>query len=349
MISPVSFSFNYNTNPIAQKPIVQLPKLAFNKVSQPVISFTGKTEDLLRTIGNVSCPCCGVKMLTKEGFDKISKELSGRNCAQNYVKVLNNYEEYMHKPEKEVFHRFRDWASDKPKEKLETFMQESRESSLENCKLQKTEKINKLNQMVSDIDAELGAEFVKMTAAYEKSPYNTEDDMKDVRKWVISDVENLENKIEDKTKFKSLMKEAQSLPTSKNNADAFIVKYASSDSLKVGKRLLKLSVGTIEHIKPQAKGGKDKLDNYLLECGECNHTRGEIPLDDWVEDHPEMKVNIQKYFDEIIEKINSGNLKGLENYPNTVKGAIMAQSKGTLTYDTSALKPQTGKRLNIAA
>ena len=202
-----------------------------------------------------------------------------------------------------------------------------------------------INEVAKTINPEVRENLAKLTENYAKLPTETEEAMKNVRKSVIADIKDSKSKIGDEEKYNQLQKLADSLPTSKNSTDAFIVKYAGQSSSKVGARLLKLSVGTIEHVKPQANGGRDRVENYLLECGECNHTRGDVSLHDWVEAHPEMKENTQKYMDEVIEKINNGELdKELDNYPNAVKGALKEQSKGSLTYDTSALKPKEDKR-----
>ena len=91
MISPIiNFSLNHTnliqpqkqakpefqqvlTNPIKRPKLPQpttMMALLYNN-----ISFTGHREDLVRSFGHVTCPCCGTKMLTNEDMDKISKAL----------------------------------------------------------------------------------------------------------------------------------------------------------------------------------------------------------------------------------------------------------------------------------
>ena len=361
MINPIiNFNINY-TKPIqAQKQVkpdvqqVLTNPITRPKLPQPTtmmallynnISFTGHREDLVRSIGHVSCPCCGTKMLTNQDMEKISKELSKKDTAEHYINTLHPYEEYMHKTEKDVFHRFEQWSKENPKGTISNFLTENRDSSMKACKAKQAEIFSKINTVTSSISSQAGEKFTNLTKVYSNTPINNEEDMKTIRKYMISDIKTSKSLINNEEKYKELKAIAESLPTSKNNTDAFIVRYAGHPSEKIGTRLLKLSVGTIEHIKPQADGGKDRVENYLLECGECNHTRGDISLKDWVEEHPEMKENTQKYFDEVIEKINNNELeRGLDNYPNAVRGALTAQSKGTLTYDTSALKPKDNER-----
>ena len=361
MINPVnSINFNFSLYHTSKKQSDTVtPKVLTNPITRPKlpqpttlmallynnISFTGHREDLLRSVGHVSCPCCGTKMLTNEDMDNVSKELSKDDSAEHYIKTLKPYEEFMHKPEKEVFHRFEAWGKENPKDNISKFLSENREASMAVCKNKQAETFEKINTVANGISKEAGEKFVNLTSAYSKIPVNNEEDMKTIRKYMISDVKTSKSLINSEEKQKQLRELADSLPTSKNSADAFVVRYAGQPSQKIGTRLLKLSVATIEHVKPQADGGRDRLDNYLLECGECNHTRGDVSLKDWVESHPEMKENTQKYFNEIIEKINNNELeRGLDNYPNAVRGALTTQSQGTLVYDSSALKPKTEER-----
>lgn len=327
------------TNPI-QRPKLPQPTtmmaLMYNN-----ISFTGKKEDLVRSFGHVSCPCCGTKMLTNEDMDNVKKTLGKKDTAEHYINTLKPYEEFMHKPEKGTFNKFEEWGKENPEKTFQNFMEEHRVESIKACKKSQLETFEKINEVANKINPEVGKTFAQLTENYAKLPAESEEAMKNIRKSMIADIKDSKSKIDDDEKYKQLQNLAEMLPTSKNSADAFIVKYAGQPSSKVGARLLKLSVGTIEHVKPQANGGRDRVENYLLECGECNHTRGDVSLHDWVEAHPEMKENTQKYMDEIIEKINNGELdKDLDNYPNAVKGALKDQSKGSLTYDTSALKPK---------
>ena len=362
MINPI-INFNPNFSRLTETKATKKAEPQVNVLSNPIqrpklpqpttmmallynnISFTGKKEDLVRSLGHVSCPCCGTKMLTNDDMDKVKKDLGKNDTAEHYIKTLKPYEEFMHKPEKGTFNRFEAWEKENPKKTLQNFMQENRVESIKACKESQLKTFEQINEVAKTINPEVRENLAKLTENYAKLPTETEEAMKNVRKSVIADIKDSKSKIGDEEKYNQLQKLADSLPTSKNSTDAFIVKYAGQSSSKVGARLLKLSVGTIEHVKPQANGGRDRVENYLLECGECNHTRGDVSLHDWVETHPEMKENTQKYMDEVIEKINNGELdKELDNYPNAVKGALKEQSKGSLTYDTSALKPKEDKR-----
>jgi hypothetical protein len=40
---------------------------------------------------------------------------------------------------------------------------------------------------------------------------------------------------------------------------------------------------TIEHLVPLSLGGEDKVENMLLACGPCNHSRQSVLALDWLE------------------------------------------------------------------
>ena len=130
------------------------------------------------------------------------------------------------------------------------------------------------------------------------------------------------------------------MPTSQNDVSAFVVKYAERTHQEIGERLVKLSVGTIEHIKPRSEGGRNMVSNYMLECGGCNHERSSIPLGDWVDSHPEMKENTQKYIDEVIKRINDGKMKVFSFYPAAVAHTLFQQSDGRLDLKVEGVKEE---------
>lgn len=38
---------------------------------------------------------------------------------------------------------------------------------------------------------------------------------------------------------------------------------------------------TLDHVTPKALGGKDKSDNIVCACRECNHNKGDTPFEEW--------------------------------------------------------------------
>lgn len=49
---------------------------------------------------------------------------------------------------------------------------------------------------------------------------------------------------------------------------------------------------TIEHLVPLNEGGVSTLDNIALACHRCNNLRGSIPLDEWLPQAPNPRVDV---------------------------------------------------------
>ena len=138
MINPI-INFNPNFSRLTETKATKKAEPQVNVLSNPIqrpklpqpttmmallynnISFTGKKEDLVRSLGHVSCPCCGTKMLTNDDMDKVKKDLGKNDTAEHYIKTLKPYEEFMHKPEKGTFNRFEAWEKENPKKTLQNF------------------------------------------------------------------------------------------------------------------------------------------------------------------------------------------------------------------------------------
>lgn len=106
---------------------------------------------------------------------------------------------------------------------------------------------------------------------------------------------------------KKMMELTYKLPTSMDNAYAFIIKHANASSDKIGHNILFPSTVTIEHMHTRFERGKSEMKNYALSCAYDNN---------YVRSNHNMKVvlrrydknNPQKYFNEIFEVLKEGRL-----------------------------------------
>ena len=150
---------------------------------------------------------------------------------------------------------------------------------------------------------------------------------------------NLEPTIEDiQDVFEQLKERAIYLPTSVTSENAFIVKYAGRTQQEIAKRLIRTSIGTIEHIKPDSLGGANSIDNFMLVSGNANSTRANMPLAKFIERFPNIPKNCQKYINQIIKIIHNGGFKGYETYPYQIKRTLNAESEGGIVLDLSKYK-----------
>lgn len=314
------------------------PKTA-NILAPAYVPFTGyKNDEPIRALGNIICPCCGIPMMTQKDMNKVSK---GLGCtAKQAISTLDNYEKYMHPVEKECYNMLKNWSKEKPDSNFKELLLENREPQLVILQEKQNKILDSVDNMSKNLSETEQEEVKKVTDLTRKMVSSNDNEIKFKRKTFIKDMEDLSTKISNKEIHKQMVKEAEKMPTSQNDVSAFVVKYSSRGHKEIGERLVKLSVGTIEHIHPRSEGGKNYIGNYLLECGGCNHERSSIPLSDWVDDHPEMVQNTQKYIDEVIKHINDGKMKGFTFYPAAVAKTLYEESDGKINVKVEGIKEE---------
>ena len=105
--------------------------------------------------------------------------------------------------------------------------------------------------------------------------------------------------------------------------------------------MLSTTVATIEHIKPQSRGGGDFLSNYLLVSAEYNNNRQSSSLNEYIELHPELDIirSLQRYMDLVINEINKKNSVWSDNahYACDIAKTIERETIGKIRLDVSRL------------
>lgn len=323
---------------IKHTPYAPLSCDKFTKIAQNQVSF-GSIP--ITNIHNLSCPCCKVKMITAKEFRKNITDAALSGSSQLAISAIEPYERNMHNIERLCFRIIEGASMNEPSKNLQEILQDLRPDSLKALKSSQF----KILAIIDDIGKGLSFDSaMKLTELTNKnraiiSADNPYSPFK--RKVFISKLLGLQEEIPEKDILKKCYKQALKLDTSENDVNAFIVKYSQRTSSEIGKRLLCKSVSTIEHIKPKADNGQNKMGNYIAECAGCNNHRGDMPFEEWVKMHPQMSENLQKYIDLIIIKINNGKLDGYTYYPVDVAKTLDNETKGLVKLDISKLKIDT--------
>lgn len=327
------FNFNFVSKPDTFERTT--PKTQI--IAPAYVPFLGYAHDEpVRALGHISCPCCGIEMMTQKDMNDVTKRLG--NTSSQAIKTLDKYEKHMRPVEKECYNLLKIWSKDKPDADFKELLNENKEPQLKILQKKQNNILDTVIEISKTLSDKEQEEVRKVTETTRKYVSSTDKEIKFKRKTFLKDVETLGNKISDKEVYNKIYKEAEKMPTSQNDVSAFVVKYSDRNHREIGERLVKLSVGTIEHIRPRSEGGKNLLSNYMLECAGCNHERSSIPLGDWVDTHPEMKENSQKYIDEVINRINNGEMKGFSFYPEAVARTLFEQSEGKLDLNVQNVK-----------
>ena len=135
----------------------------------------------------------------------------------------------------------------------------------------------------------------------------------------------------DPVSYEAIINTAMELPQNAEMARKHFNKIQAKDNSGIFNELLKESTQTIEHVHPHSKGGPNDTDNYLAECGECNHPRGNMSYMKWLKVHPEYPVNAQKHIEWFQQQIVDGKIdKKYDDYGTKIKETLSKESNGRM-------------------
>ena len=126
---------------------------------------------------------------------------------------------------------------------------------------------------------------------------------------MIYELQKITNKLEDTKLAHKMVQKAVSLPTSHDNHSAFVMKCVEYSSDKIGYNMVAGSAGSIDHLIPFVKNGKDNLQNYGISSAYYNSERAQRPMQQQLKKYPQTYENCQKQVDRLIELYNDGTFK----------------------------------------
>ena len=129
------------------------------------------------------------------------------------------------------------------------------------------------------------------------------------RKSFIYELQKITNTLEDTKLAHRMVQKAVKLPTSHENLSAFIMKCVEYSSDKIGYNIVAGSGGSIDHLVPYVKNGKDSLENYGISSAYYNSERAERSMVQQLRRYPKIYENCQKQVDRLIELCNNGTFK----------------------------------------
>ena len=139
------------------------------------------------------------------------------------------------------------------------------------------------------------------------------------RAMVINMFEKTALSIPEKAIMQVILEKINDLPSSLNDANSFIIKYADLNPNQIAEKLLVGSMRTIEHVIPRNRKeqkGPDEIINYTIFCKKCNENRARNKYKIVLKRNPNMAKHFQKYMDKVIEYINAGKMDPIyDRYP----------------------------------
>ncbi len=315
------------------------------------INFCGANTsagNILKKLRDITCPYCGVKMISGTVLSGVEKRIDKSKNIENGIKILSGYTDYMQPTEKAMFDIFREYAARNPKATFQSCLQKMYDESLAKLKIEEfliLDKVDNISLKLSPFTA-LSVR-AKTTRCREVILANKKEDTFK-RKTFLSSLDEIKPANEEEREILKEMKfQALYLPTSGSSPNAFVVKYANRSEQEIAKRLLRPSVASVEHVKPDSLGGKNSISNFILASAQANSLRANMPLSLFIKRFPDIPQYCQKYIEQVIEAINIGKLKGCEMYPFKIKKTLEKESENLISLDLSSYKYSEKEANNI--
>ena len=301
----------------------------------------GKTDEgvCLKKLDDISCPYTGTKMISTTKLEMIKKQFANRKTINEQLKVIKPYESRMMKYEKRLYDIFTDYGHNNPSGTVNSCLQEMRSEYIARLQIKQLKILDEIDEASKNLNCKNINKVRDCTnnariAIIEDKPENSFK-----RKKFLDNLCDVALCNEPNREIKSqIYHMAEKLPTSTNDFDAFVVKLSRRSPYDTADGLLRSVTASVEHIDPASKTGNDKLSNFMTTTTASNNDRSNTPLDIYVELHPDIPMNSQKYANDIINAIHTGKLTDCDWYPYMLKEKLYNESNGKIDIDISKYK-----------
>ncbi len=323
-------------------------KIPFEWYRNNLITFKGaqcaQDNFAIRQIEGLSCPCCGIPMVTNREILSISNQVStlrGEEFQEEFSKCFKYFKPF----EKEIAEDLLNLSKEKPEKNIEELVDDKAKTSIKPLQESQLTVIEEIKEAVKNKDLErckkqeifdfLGESEEKigkideiLTNEENDKHFKRKNFIKQFRIW-LNESEGSENE----EFFNNLLNTSCKMPNSTNNKHAFYVKHSRRSGQEIAAKLLRSSCSTTEHIKPQSNRGENNTGNYIPLCADCNSKRGNTPYNVWLQEHPAMRENLQKYLyiaNNLIQNGKFDDYEGYDTYVDDIIEAFKRESNGEL-------------------
>ncbi len=303
------------------------------------IPFEGNTSagKPLRKLANITCPYRGTKIIPAAAIKGFEKNLAKCITAEDCVRLLSGYINFMMPVEKSMYAIFKEFASLNPDDNLINCLRMLYNGCLKKLKLEEYEVLDDVDVLSRKLSPTTALKLRKKTT---RCRLIIEEDGRDTfkRKKFLESLDEIIPKENEREIFNDIKNKALFLPTSESSKNAFVVKYATRKQADATRRLFIASTGTIEHITPASLGGLNTIGNFLFTTANGNRYRENMPIPEYIKRFPDIPKYMQMYMDDIIEAVHNGKLEGNETYPYKIKKKMMEASDGRIMISLSKYK-----------
>lgn len=292
---------------------------------------------LLSQVDKLKCAYSRKPMIASTEAKKIYAKLDKRSNAQAAINYLEHCEKYMHEIESQIFDMFKE-APHKGKQTFQTILQDLKPDALVRLKSKQIAILTDTNKYISKMSEPIAQQVI---AVRDEALQKVEDDTFG-RKSLLEKLKLIKAEGTDLLNVIKVYQAWYKFPRSTNDVDAFIVQYSKEPHEAIAKRLISTAVATVEHVKPQARGGEDSLSNFLLVSARFNNERDTMPLDEYIKlnDEVNIKVNLQKYMDDVIHEVNNkkSTFSTRSYYPKAITLTVQNETNNLVELETKGLR-----------
>lgn len=305
----------------------------------------------LKKLVDLPCLYCGEKMVPTKIFDEL-KLLPGEDWTRKAINLIKPFEDALLPPHRKVFKEVEAVLSNSPELSFHEAIMKLRHQHIGPLRGEETKVLRDIFEIASGLPkAQKDKVENEIIKAMDKIKNEDIQEAPFKRKAFIKALSKIEPNSKSRKLMDRIQEKAQELPTSQDSANAFIVKYSPISDLlpdrsdmEIVQSLIGSASVTVEHIHTQEACKKENnlaeindIKNLALAHQICNRERDNTNLRLFLEQHQITAETAQKQMDYIIESINSGILKGCDDYPQKLKETLFKETGGLINLNISKL------------
>lgn len=330
------------------------PTLSFNKIMENQDCKNSFIGCLLQYISSQNISKKQRLCKGNNFFDIIRLQASeDLRSASVVMKRLESFKKYLSEKNLEIFEQFEIYSQKYPRKSLSQIVMLDEVYDFHKTRNELSEKQNKdkLNFHCKNISKMIKKPFEEVLCKTEKiidSPschYDLNTKRGVVKKAYLKILAkyNLTKQQKDK-----VLDEIDKFPLEGFSLDKFFIRAYNkkmSDS-QIVSLIINPQECSFEHIVPKRNQGKDELSNGIILCRKCNSSRQTIPYHEYLQYHPEMKINTEKQIAYFSKKILSGELESdLRAWPIKVAKTLKDYTGGEIDIDTKSYRKKVKSKV----
>ena len=304
---------------------------------------TGKF--VTKRIDDVPCCCCGGRMILGSSLNKVAKSFAVQK-GEDLAEKIEKDRDYFRSNQGTIAGMIAKEAAKNPRLDAQGAIREIGKDFNGKLKAYCTDVLNSTDEIAKSAMGENN----KVSQLIEMEKQN-------IAKGNIDRVAFTEKLVKlneageiDPMTYDMVLSSAMLLPQNAGMAAKHFGKVQGRDNVDIFTQLLRESTQTIEHVHPHSLGGPNNTDNYLAECGECNHPRGNMSYLKWIKIHPEYPINAQKHIEWFQQQIVDGEIgPKYDDYGTKIRETLSKESDGRMVLkvlDKDKIRELRAKALN---